>query len=109
MAKFETIATGITNDLTPLPRPKAIENMQFLITSNISDAYGEVSPATDSTIYLGNFAQLVMGVRLDPMIKVLEIDTFASNLLIEIMVIARVDFLTLQPKAFCTLTGITNS
>ncbi len=105
-ATYQNLATGIASDNTPLERPQALRGMQFLPTTNVSDTLATSSPALDSAIFMGDFNQLIMGVRMDPSFKILELDTYASNLLYEVVAVARVDFMLARPASLCTLTGV---
>ena len=102
---YQNLVTGISSDKTPLARPRSIENMQFLVTSNIAGNWG-ASPQVASTIYLGDFRDLLLGVRLESSIEVLKLDTFASNLLLEFVGYARCDFLVTRPASFHTVEDI---
>lgn len=102
---YENLVTGISSDKTQLPRPKSIENMQFLVTSNVAgDA--AASPAVTTTIYLGDFRDLLLGVRQEASIKILEAQTYATNLLLEIVAYTRVDFALLRPASFHTVEDV---
>lgn len=106
---YEKLKTGISSDNTPLMRPKAIENMQFLTTTNVSNTAGSLSPATDSTIYLGDFRDLVMGLRQDFAFDVLRLDNYATSLLLEVVAYVRCDFVVQRPASFCKLTSVTSA
>jgi HK97 family phage major capsid protein len=102
---YQNLVTGITSDKTPLARPRSIENMQFLVTSNIAGDWG-ASPQVASTIYLGDFRDLLLGVRLESSIEVLKLTTYASNLLLEFVGYARCDFLVTRPASFHTIEDV---
>ena len=101
---YENLATGISGDETQLPRPRALRDTRFLVTANSSDA--TTSPET-GVAFLGDFSQLLMGIRREASVRVLETTNYASNLLLDYVAFARVDFLLRRPTAFCTLAGIT--
>ncbi len=100
-AKLENLATGITSDKTQLPRPRSLENTRFLVTSSIPTA----SPPT-STAFMGDFRDLVLGMRADASVEALKLTTYASNLLIEYVGYLRADFMIARPASFVTLEGI---
>lgn len=100
--KYENLVTGISGDKTQLPRPRALENMQFLTTTNAA-TYG--SPQ-GSVLFLGDFSNLLMGVRREASVEILKATTYATNLLLEIVGYTRVDFVLTRPSAFATLEGI---
>ena len=79
-AALEGLETGITNDLTQLPRPRALENTQFLVTTNGLD----VGSAATSTIFLGDFSQQVYGIRKEASAEALKLSSYGSNLLLAI-------------------------
>lgn len=102
---YQNLVTGISSDKTPLQRPRAIEDMRFLVTSNIAGNWG-ASPQVASTIYLGDFRDLLLGVRMESSIEVLKLTTYASNLLLEFVGYARCDFLVTRPASFHTVEGV---
>lgn len=104
---YAGLKTGISSDNTPLVRPKALEMMEFLTTTNVSNTYGGLSPATDSNIYLGDFTQMVMGLRSDFQFDILKVDNYASSLLLEVVAYSRLDFVVQRPASFCKLTSVT--
>ena len=104
-AAYENLVTGISGDKSQLPRPRSIENMQFLVTSNIAGNQAS-SPQTLTTVYLGDFRDLLLGVRLESSVEVLKLTTFASNLLLEFVGYARCDFLVTRPASFHTVEGV---
>jgi HK97 family phage major capsid protein len=103
--KYQDLVTGISSDKTPLSRPRSIENMQFLVTSNIAGNWA-ASPLVPSVIYLGDFRDLLLGVRLESSIEVLKTDSFAGNLLLEFVGYARCDFLVTRPASFHTVEDV---
>jgi HK97 family phage major capsid protein len=105
-ATYEGLATGISSDNTQLPRPRALEDTQFLVTSAVSNTLATSSPSTDSAIFLGDFSDLVLGIRREASVKVLETTSYASNLLLEFVAYARCDFMLARPASFCILRGV---
>jgi HK97 family phage major capsid protein len=102
---YENLVTGISSDKTQLPRPRSVQDMKFLVTSNIAGNIAS-SPQVLTTIYLGDFRDLLLGVRLESSIEVLKLTTFASNLLLEFVGYARADFLVTRPASFHTVEGV---
>jgi HK97 family phage major capsid protein len=100
---YENLATGITSDKSPLPRPRSLENTQFLVSTAVSNAIG--SPPV-SAIFLGDFRDLVMGVRREASVKVLEAQSYATNLVLEFIAHARADFMLARPASFCVLDEV---
>ena len=79
--------------------------MEFLVTSNIA---GNIvsSPQVKTTIYLGDFRELLFGVRLESAIEILKIQSFATNLVLEFIGYLRCDYTLTRPGSFCTLEGV---
>jgi HK97 family phage major capsid protein len=103
---YAKLKTGITNDETPLELPSAIANVPKFVTTN-ADVAG--SPE-DYHIVMGNFMDFTIGIRMNPTIRILDGTTsMASNLLVEILGVARVDFLATRPASFVVLEGVTIS
>jgi HK97 family phage major capsid protein len=100
---FEGLATGISSDKTQLPRPRALEATRFLVTGNGLDVG---SPLT-STIFLGNFSDLVLGVRREASVEALKLTTYASNLILEFVGYLRADYMVRRPASFVTIEGVT--
>jgi HK97 family phage major capsid protein len=99
---FEGLVTGISGDKTKLPRPPALEAMRFLVTTNGLDTGSPLS----STIFLGQFSDLVLGVRREASVEALKLTTYASNLLLEFVGYLRADYLVRRPASFVTLEGV---
>jgi len=100
---YENLATGLTSDKTQLPRPRSLENTNFRVTTNGLDVG---SPLT-STIFMGDFRDLVLGVRREASVEALKVSTYATNLVIEYIGYLRADYLLRRPASFCTLEGVT--
>ena len=102
--RLENLVTGISSDKTQLPRPRALESSAFRVTTAIPSSMG--SPDT-TLMFLGDFRDLLLGVRQESAVEALKLTTFASNLLIEYIGYTRVDFLVARPASFVVLSGIT--
>lgn len=101
---FAKLKTGISSDNTPLDLPPAIANIPRFVTSNLQTA----NSPQDYVVPLGDFSALVMGVRMNPTIRILDATTsMASNLLVEIVGVARIDFLAVRPASFTLVEGFT--
>jgi hypothetical protein len=94
--------TGISGDKTQLPWPRALEATRFLVTSNGLDTGSPLS----STAFLGDFSDLVLGVRRTASVEALKLQTYASNLILEFVGYLRADFMVRRPAPFVTLEGI---
>lgn len=102
---YAKLKTGLASDNTPLELPPAIANVpQF-----VSTGADIVASPEDYHITLGNFGDLLVGFRMDPSVRILDNTTsYASNLLIEIVGVARVDVVALRPASFVVLEGVTS-
>jgi HK97 family phage major capsid protein len=102
---YAKLKTGITSDNTPLELPPAIASVpQF-----VSTGADIVASPEDYHITLGNFGDLLVGFRMDPSVRILDNTTsYAGNLLIEIVGVARVDVVALRPASFVVLEGVTS-
>jgi HK97 family phage major capsid protein len=99
----ESLATGISGDKTDLPRPPALKNTTFRVTTNGLDT--DNSPQT-STVVMGDFRDLVLGVRREASVEVLKATTYATNLLLEFVAYLRADYMVRRPSSFVTIEGI---
>jgi HK97 family phage major capsid protein len=104
---YAGLKTGITSDNTPLRKPPAIESIPIFVTSN---APGVGSSPENQTIIVGDYRDLVVGIRTEAFIRLLDGTTnFASNLLLEVVGVMRADIMVRRPASFCTLEGVTTS
>ena len=104
---YQKLKTGISSDNTPLELPPAIADIPQFVTTNADDA--TLSPEAWHVV-LGNFNDLVLGVRMNPTIRILDQTTsMASNLLVEIVGVARLDFLVTRPASFVRLEDVTTA
>ncbi|MBI3776771.1 MAG: phage major capsid protein [Gammaproteobacteria bacterium] len=104
---YEGLVTGITNDKTPLQRPPSLQNMQFLITSNVSNTLVDgSSPQAGSAIFLGDFRDLAMGIRQQASVEIVKSDAYSGNLVLDFIAYARVDFALLRPASFVVLDAV---
>lgn len=104
---YENLVTGISADRTPLQRPPSLQNMEFLPTSNVSNTLVDgSSPQAGSAIFLGNFADLVMGIRQQASVEIVKADSYTGNLVLDFIAFARVDFALLRPASFVVLDAV---
>jgi len=107
---YENLVTGITSDKTPLRRPPSLEGMEFLVTSNVSNTLDDgSSPQSGSAVFLGNFADLAMGIRQQASIQAIKADSYVGNLVLDFIAYARVDFALLRPASFVVLDDVQSS
>jgi HK97 family phage major capsid protein len=92
-------------DGQPIMRPRALENMAYRPTTSIPNNLGAAD--NESLIVMGDFSDLVLGVRMEASVEALRLQSFADNLLLEFVGWTRVDFMARRPQSFCVLEGIT--
>jgi HK97 family phage major capsid protein len=100
--KMRKLKTGITNDNTPLTMPAEIAALPKLWTT--------AAPLTGGTTaagIIGNWRDLIFGVRNQITVRVLSEAYMGDSLQIALLAYARVDFAATRPESFCTLEGIT--
>jgi HK97 family phage major capsid protein len=101
-ATFEGLSAS---DGQPLQRPRALDRMEFRPTTSIPNDLGV---GTDESIaIMGDFRDLVMGVRMEATVEALRLQTYATNLLVEFVGWTRVDFMVRRPASFVVCSGIT--
>ena len=90
----------------PLVKPELIKNMQFLETTKIPvNQVQGTSGAVCSSIIMGGFNQLVIGIRSVLEVQVLR-ERYAEFGQIGFLCTMRADTAIYQPKAFCKVIGI---
>jgi HK97 family phage major capsid protein len=100
--KMTKLKTGLTNDNTPLAMPEAVRALPKLWTT--------AAPLTGGTTakgIIGNWRDLLFGVRQDINVRVLSEAFMGSNLQVAVLAYARCDFAATRQVSFCTLEGIT--
>lgn len=101
---YAKLKTGISSDNTPLQKPPEIANVPIFVSTGADT----VASPEDYHVVLGNFGDLLVGFRMDPTIRMLDNTTsYASNLLIEVVGVARVDIVALRPASFTRLEDVT--
>ena len=56
---------------------------------------------------MGNFADLVLGIRKEASVEALKLTTYGSNLLLEYIGYLRADYMLRRPASFVTLEDVT--
>lgn len=99
--KLAKLKTGITNDNTPLVMPAEVAAIPKLWTT--------AAPLSGGTAkaMLANWRDLIMGVRQQITVRVLNQSFMGSNLQLALLAYARVDFGAAREASFCSLEGIT--
>ena len=103
---YAKLKTGISSDQTTLELPPAIQQVPKFVTTNADS----VTSPENYHVVLGNFGDLVIGIRMNPTIRILDDTTsYASNLLVEIVGVARIDFLVQRPASFVVMSDLVAS
>ena len=99
------IGSLAATDGQPLQVPPMLAGLQMLTTSQIANDL-TVGTSTDcSEIYVGDFSKLVLGMREQLSIQVME-EAFADYGQIGFMCHVRMDVAALYPSAFAVVTGV---
>ena len=100
--KMRKLKTGIASDNTPLTMPEEVKILQKLWTTA-----APLTGGTTATGVIGDWRDLIFGVRKDITVRVLSETFMGSNLQVAVLAYARVDFAATRATSFCTLEGIT--
>ena len=88
-----------------LARPDLIANMKFLDTTKVPINEVQGTSSNCSSIIMGSFNQLVIGIRSQLEMLVLH-ERYAEFGQIAFLVTMRADTAVYQPNAFCNITGV---
>ena len=102
---WATLASLQATDGQPIMRPQALENMAYRPTNSIPNDEG--AGDNESSIIMGDFSDLVMGVRMEASVEALRLQSFAESLRLEFVGWTRLDFMVRRPASFCVLNGVT--
>ena len=102
---WNSLESAVSADGQPILRYPALQSMAYRPTTSVPDNLGVGT--NESMIVLGDFADMVLGVRMEASIEALRLQSYADNLLLEFIGWTRVDFLVRRPASFCVLTGVT--
>tara|TARA_R110000751_G_scaffold180038_3_gene286502 strand:+ start:1942 stop:3183 length:1242 start_codon:yes stop_codon:yes gene_type:complete len=100
-----TLESLQATDDQPLMRPRALDRMVFRPTTSVPNNLGEGED--ESLVMMGDFSDLVLGIRMEAAVEALRLQTYASNLQLEFVGWTRVDFLVRRPASFVELQGVT--
>lgn len=100
--KVAGLKTGISSDLTTLVQPPEVAAIPKLWTTSAPFTSG-----TTCSAIIGDWRDLVFGVRKDIQVRVLSEAFMGSNLQVAILAYARVDFQPTRASSFCVMPGIT--
>lgn len=100
--KMSKLKTGIASDLTTLVQPPDVAAVPKLYTTAAPYTGG-----TTCSAIIGNWRDLVFGVRNDIQVRVLNEAYMGSNLQVALLCFARVDFQPTRAASFTVMPGIT--
>lgn len=89
----------------PLMPPPALSDVQRLATTNIPITQTQGTASNASSIFVGDFSQMIIGVRQELRIEILR-ERYAENHQYAFVMHLRADIALAQPKAFCVVKGI---
>jgi HK97 family phage major capsid protein len=89
----------------PLARPACLENLPFRVTSKLSIAETQGTSSTCSRAFLGNFAELIVGIRHSLSIQVLR-EKYADSNQFGFLAQVRADIGVRHAASFCQVVGI---
>jgi HK97 family phage major capsid protein len=88
-----------------LPRNPAIANLRFLPTTTITDTETTGINSDTSSIYVGDFSQMLVANRTSFTLSILR-ERFATSGQVGFVAWLRSDIAVLRPQAFCRLHGV---
>jgi HK97 family phage major capsid protein len=94
-------------DGQPLMRPRALDRMVFRPTNSIPNNLGV--GANKSLMVMGDFRDLVLGVRMEASVEALRLQSFADKLMLEFVGWTRVDFMVRRPASFVVLSDVADA
>ncbi|MBA3483493.1 MAG: phage major capsid protein [Pirellulales bacterium] len=89
----------------PMMRPKSIENLPFLETTQMSITQTQGSASNASSVVLGNFSELVIGMRNQLRIEVLK-ERYREYYQVAFLAAMRVDVQAWHDESFAKIVGI---
>jgi HK97 family phage major capsid protein len=113
-AKYDSLATGISSDKTPLPRTPWVSQLQTRYTTSLPITEGA---GAESSMILGSFSEMIIGMRTRGVtIEVLPAGTAtdaagttwnaASQMMRWVRAYLRVDMGLMHPAFFNVMTGV---
>jgi HK97 family phage major capsid protein len=87
----------------PLNQPRALDGMKFLTTTSIPTNGG--TGTDESTMFVGDFTKLLIGMRQDIRIEILR-ERYADSLQYALVAHLRADVAVEHAAAFHTITGV---
>jgi HK97 family phage major capsid protein len=102
--KMRKLKTGISGDQTPLETPEELASLKKLWTTAAPFTGGTTAKAI-----MGDWSDLLFGVRKDINVQVLNQAFLGSNLQLAVLAYVRCDFAATRASSFVTAEGITVS
>lgn len=100
--KMRKLKSGIASDNTSLVMPAEVAALPKLWTTAAPFTSG-----TTCSAIIGDWSDLLFGIRQDITVRVLNEAFMGSNLQVAVLVYARCDFAAVRESSFCTMPGIT--
>lgn len=100
--KMRKLKTGLASDNTPLTMPEEVARLPKYWTTAAPFTSGTTAQAV-----LGDWGDMLMGVRKSIQVQVLREAFMGSKLQVGVLAYARVDFVATRAESFCTAEGIT--
>ena len=103
LATLSKLKEATTN--APLARPAVLADWQFLMTSNISITETQGTAVNASTLYMGEWSQMMLGFRTEMTVEVAR-ELFRGNYQYGFFGHLRMDMQVTHPESFGRLIGI---
>lgn len=89
----------------PLQRPPALNDISMFTTKSVPDTQTQGTSTNASTVLVGNFADLLIGMRWSLRIEVMR-ELYRNNLQVGFLAFLRADCALAHPESFVRITGI---
>ncbi|MFT3963715.1 phage major capsid protein [Propionivibrio sp.] len=100
------VLNGLTDSTgQPLNAPEAVSRIPRLVTTQVPINQSQGTAHNASSVILGDFSQLLIGVRTQLRIEVLR-ELFSSTMEYAFLAHLRADIAVAQPKAFAVIRGV---
>jgi HK97 family phage major capsid protein len=103
LATISKLKEATTN--APLTRPVVLQDWQFLMTANVSITETQGTSTNASTLYMGDWSQMMLGVRTEMTVEVAR-ELFRGNYQYGFFGHLRMDMQVTHPESFGRLIGI---
>ncbi len=103
----KTFASLTATDGQPLNPPVFLSGLRQLVSNQLPNTLTQGSNSDNSEIYVGDFSQLLIGVRPSIGVQVQRLtERFADNMQIGLLAYLRADIQLMHPQAFVVVTGV---